>query len=233
MTKDWTIRIKPDENLLPWILLLDISSPFLANKSLRGLKIKLYGIIQWRTNNANTINNRRQELPFLHNDVLDWTKDMKRKIIFNKVIQQNNHDYAVYSSEDDRSCQWAVSRTVSPKSNCGNYYQIESSKEMGFMKMWGYLGHSRLENRINNKWSRMNTILRQWQTAIDDAHDQGLPSPRTVFSKAFSVNSEANGRETSSLGPRDTKRIACSELTTPENIITYHNALCLSPKNFA
>lgn len=88
MTKDWTIRIKPDENLLPWILLLDISSPFLANKSLSGLKIKLSGIIQWRTNNANTINNRRQELPFLHNDGLHWTKDMKRKIIkwFSKII---------------------------------------------------------------------------------------------------------------------------------------------------
>ena len=88
LTKDWTTKIKPDENLLPWILLWDISSSFLANKTLSGLKIKLSGIIQWRTNNASTINNRREDLPFLHNNGLHWTKDMKRKIIkwFSKII---------------------------------------------------------------------------------------------------------------------------------------------------
>ena len=88
LTKDWTIKIKPNENLLPWTLLVDISSSFLANKRLSGLKIKLSGIIQWRTKNANTINNRREDLPFLHNDGLHWTEDMKRGIIkwFSKII---------------------------------------------------------------------------------------------------------------------------------------------------
>ena len=28
-------------------------------------------------------------------------------------------------------------------------------------------------------------------------------------------------------------RNSCKQLTTPENTITYHNALCLSPQNFA
>ena len=88
LTKDWTIKIKPNENLLPWTLLVDISSSFLANKRLSGLKIKLSGIIQWRTKNANTINNRREDLPSLHNDGLHWTEDMKRGIIkwFSKII---------------------------------------------------------------------------------------------------------------------------------------------------
>ena len=30
-----------------------------------------------------------------------------------------------------------------------------------------------------------------------------------------------------------TKMDYATELTTPENTITYHNALCLSPQNFA
>ena len=54
-------------------------------------------------------------------------------------------------------------------------------------EMWECMGHSGLENRINNKWSRMNTSLRQGETAIDDA--LGLPIPCTAFSQAFSVNS--------------------------------------------
>ena len=70
--------------------------------------------------------------------------------------------------------------------------------------MWECMGHSGLENRINNKWSRMNTSLRQGQTAIDDA--LGLPIPctststSTLFHKTIGYNRLARKIAIANLG---------------------------------